>query len=36
MEKEVEKALGSWDLEVGSFSYMVVFLEREELKDFGR
>jgi len=25
---------GSWDLKVGSFSYMVVYLEREELKDF--
>jgi len=34
MGKEIEKVLGSWDLEVVSFSYMAVYLEREELKDF--
>jgi len=30
MEKEIEKVLGSWDLEVGSFNYSVVYLERED------
>jgi len=34
MEKEIEKVLGSWDLEVDSFSYVVVYLEREKLTDF--
>jgi len=34
MEKEIEKVLGSWDLKVGSFGYMVVYLEREEPTDF--
>jgi len=28
--------LGSWDLQVGSFSYLVVYLEREEPTDFER
>jgi len=32
--QQIEKVLGSWDLEVGSFSYMVVYLERVELTDF--
>jgi len=30
MEKEIKKVLGSWDLVVGFFCYMVVYLEREE------
>ena len=34
MEKEIEKVLGLWDLKVGYFSYMVVYLKREELMDF--
>ena len=34
MEKKIEKVLGSWDLKVGSFSYMVVFLEKKEPTDF--
>jgi len=34
MEQEIEKMLGSWDLEVGSFSYLVVYVEREEPTDF--
>jgi len=34
MEKEIEKVLDSWDLEVGSFSHMMVYLEREEPTDF--
>ena len=36
MGKEIEKERGSRDLEVGSFSYLVVYLEREESKDFWR
>jgi len=28
MKKEIEKLLGSWDWEVGSFSCLVVYLER--------
>jgi len=34
MEKEIEKGLGSWDLKVGAFSYLVVYLERKEPTDF--
>jgi len=34
MEKEIEKVLGSWDLEVGSFIHMIVYLIREEPTDF--
>jgi len=34
MEMEIEKVLGSWDLEVGFFSVMVMYLEREESMDF--
>jgi len=34
MEKEIEKELVSWDLEVGSFDYLVVYLEREQPTDF--
>jgi len=34
MAKEIEKVLGSWDLEVVSFSYMVVYFGREEPMDF--
>ena len=34
MEKAIEEALDSWDLEVGSFNCMVVYLEREEPTDF--
>jgi len=34
MEKKIEKVFGSWDLEVGSFCYMVVYVEREELTNF--
>jgi len=34
MEKAIEEVLDSWDLEVGSFNYMVVHLEREEPTDF--
>jgi len=33
--EESEKVLGSWDLEVGFFCYLVVYLEREELTDLG-
>jgi len=33
MEKEIEKVLGSWDLEVAYFDYLVVYLEKE-LTDF--
>jgi len=29
MEKKIEKVLGSWDLEVVSYSYLVVYVERE-------
>ena len=36
MEKSIEEELGSWDLEVGSFSYLVVYLKREESTDFWR
>ena len=34
MEKKIEKVLGSWDLEVDSYSYFVVYVEREESMDF--
>jgi len=34
MEKKIKKVLGSWDLEIGSFSYLVLYVEREELMDF--
>jgi len=34
MEKKIEKVLGSWDLEVDSYSYLVVYVEREESTDF--
>jgi len=34
MEKEIAKELGSSDLEVGSFGYLVVYLEREKPTDF--
>jgi len=36
MEKEIGKGLGSWDLEVVSFSYLVVYLEREVPRDLLR
>jgi len=36
MKKEIEKDLGSWDLKVGSFSYVVVYLKREKLIDVCR
>jgi len=36
MEKVIEEMLGTWDLEVGSLSYLVVHLEREESTDFLR
>jgi len=34
MENEIEKELGSWDLEAGSFDYLIVYLEREKPMDF--
>ena len=34
MEKENEKVLGSWDLKLGSFSYMTVYLDREDWRIF--
>jgi len=34
MEKEIEEELSSWDLKVGSFSHLVVYLKREEPTDF--
>ena len=34
MEKEIEEYLGSCDLEVGSFGYVVGYLEIEEQTDF--
>ena len=34
MEKEIAKELGSSDLEVGSFGYLVVYKKREEVTDF--
>jgi len=34
MEKAIEEILDSWDVEVGSFNYMVVYLERKEPTDF--
>jgi len=34
MEKKIEKVLGSWDLEVGSSSYLVVHVKREESTNF--
>jgi len=33
MEKN-EKVLGSWDLKVGSYSYLAVYVEREGSTDF--
>jgi len=33
-KEEIEKLLGSSDLKVGFFSYMVVYLEREESTNF--
>jgi len=34
MEKKIEKVLGSWDLEVGSFGYLVVYVDKEKAMDF--
>jgi len=34
MEKKIEKVLGSWDLEVDSYSYLAEYVEREESTDF--
>jgi len=34
MEKKIEKVFGSWDLEVDSYSYLVVDVEREKSTDF--
>ena len=34
MDTKIEKVLGSWDLEVDSYSYLVVYVEREESTDF--
>jgi len=33
MEKKIEEELAFWNLEVGSFGYLVVYMEREEPKD---
>jgi len=33
MEKKIEKVLGSWDLKVGSYSYLVVNVERKRRID---
>jgi len=33
MKKEIEEVLGSWDLEVGSFSYLITW-KRDKPKDF--
>jgi len=33
-EKKIKKVLGSWDLEVGSYSYLVAYMEREKSTDF--
>jgi len=32
--KRLKKGLGSWDLKVGCFSSLVVYLEKEEPTDF--
>jgi len=34
MEKKIEKVLGSWDLKIGSSSYLVVYVEREKSTEF--
>ena len=36
LENEIEKELGSWDLDIGSFSCLVVNLKRENSMDFWR
>ena len=34
MKMEIEGEVGSWELEVGSFHYLVVYAERQEPKYF--